>query len=199
MKRLTTDTPKDNFIDPLLNYVYSKEGWAHIRHDGEREDVPLTEWAKKQCLLHHCDEFPAKTPEEIDETLCGCMMEADTECPVALAYCFACQASHLRDRLKLYEDILFSEDGTELLTPDMLREQRKSLANDPLTIEELRDMVGQWVWVVVQYERCECAGWAFVPTPAYVAYLDQTISTDLCGKNFKAFRRKLVDTQPCTY
>lgn len=42
MKRLTTETPNDNF-GTMLNYVYGKDGWVYIRHDGENGDVPLAE------------------------------------------------------------------------------------------------------------------------------------------------------------
>lgn len=66
MKRLTTETPDGNF-ETMLNFVYGKDGWAHIRHDGENADVPLTECARKQCLNRGCDEFPAESAEEIDE------------------------------------------------------------------------------------------------------------------------------------
>lgn len=104
MERLTKDNPQENF-ETMMNYVFAKDGWAHIRHDGEREDVLLTEWAKNQCIKRGCDEFPGETAEEIDETLCDCLMDGEG-CPVALAYCFACQASHLRDRLKSIEEIL---------------------------------------------------------------------------------------------
>lgn len=129
MKRLTTDTPDGNF-ETMLNFVYGKDGWAHIRHDGENEDVPLTEWARKQCLNRGCDEFPEETPEEIDEDICDCMM-AFPDCPVALAYCFASQAVHLRDRLKMYEDILFAEDGTELVSLEQLRTMASKTPNQP--------------------------------------------------------------------
>lgn len=46
-------------------------------------------------------------------------------CPVALAYCFACQAANLRDRLKAIEDILGEEYDL-----DQLREV-KSKINEP--------------------------------------------------------------------
>lgn len=107
MKRLTTDHPQENF-ETMLNYVFAKDGWAHIRHDGEREDVPLTDWAKAQCIKRDCICMWSETAKEIDEALCGCLMDGEG-CPVALAYCFACQASHLRDRLKAIEDILGDE------------------------------------------------------------------------------------------
>lgn len=121
MKRLTTETPDGNF-ETMLNFVFSQDGWAHIRHDGNEGSVPLTQWAKAQCILHGCGEFSAETPQEIDEEICDCMMMDFPDCPIGLAYCFAVQASHLRNRLKMYEDIFFAEDGTERLPLDVLRE-----------------------------------------------------------------------------
>lgn len=120
MKRLTTDTPDGNFAT-MLNLVFSKDGWAHIRTDGEEGTVPLTQWAKAQCILHGCGEFSAETPEEIDAEISDCLMMDFSDCPIALAYGFAVQACHLRDRLKMYEDVLFAEDGTERLTLDELQ------------------------------------------------------------------------------
>ena len=121
MKRLTTETPDGNF-EIMLNFVFSQDGWAHIRHDGNEGSVPLTQWAKAQCILHGCGEFSAETPQEIDEEICDCMMMDFPDCPIGLAYCFAVQASHLRDRLKMYEDICFAGDGKERLPLDVLRE-----------------------------------------------------------------------------
>lgn len=134
MKRLTTDTPDGNF-ETMLNLVFGEDGWAHIRHDGGGGAVPLTQWVKAQCILHGCGEFSAETPEEIDEAICDCMMDFP-DCPISLAYCFAVQACHLRDRLKMYEDILFAEDGTERLTLDDLRSLTQ--LNDPLAMGQLR-------------------------------------------------------------
>ena len=127
MKRLTTENPNGNF-ETMLNYVYGKDGFAHIRYVGEKDDVPLTEWAKAQCQSTICPEFPDDTSEEVDEAICDCLM-AFPDCPVALSYCFACQAVHLRDRLKRYEDILFDVDGSELLSLDVLKELA-ALANE---------------------------------------------------------------------
>lgn len=102
MKRLTTDTPNGNF-ETALNFVFSHDGWAYIRAVGELENVPLHDWAKAQCIKHGCEEFPYTTAEDIDEVISDCIMDGG-ECPVAMAYCFACQAVHLRDRLMRYED-----------------------------------------------------------------------------------------------
>ena len=118
MKRLTTDTPDGNF-ETMLNFVFSKDGWAYIRYDGKNENVSLTKWVKAQCSMNGCHVLSGETPQEIDEEICDCMV--DFPCAVALAYCFASQAVHLRGRLKMYEDILFFEDGTERLNLDDLR------------------------------------------------------------------------------
>lgn len=121
MKRLTTDTPDGNF-ETMLNLVFGKNGGAHIRHDDEEGTVPLTQWAKAQCILHGCGEFSAETPEEIDEEISDCLMMDFPDCPIALAYGFAVQACHLRGRLKMYEDIFFADDGMERLPLDVLRD-----------------------------------------------------------------------------
>lgn len=121
MKRLTTDAP-DGSVETMLNFVFSQDGWAHIRHDGNEENVPLTQWAKAQCILHGCGEFSAETPQEIDEEICDCMRLYFPDCPIGLAYCFAVQACHLRSRLKMYEDICFAEDGTERFALDEIKE-----------------------------------------------------------------------------
>lgn len=203
MKRLTTDTPDGNF-ETMLNFVYGKDGWAHIRHDGKNSDVPLTEWSRKQCLGHGCDEYPAESEEEIDQTICDCMMDFP-DCPVALAYCFAVQAVHMRRRLKQYEDILFSEDETELVSLDQLRTMASQMPNPPLTLEVLREMrVMEWLWVEIThpYERQLLRG---IKSAYYQIYTDYTDGEALCcgwpgvihefeyedyGKTWMAYRRK---------
>ena len=136
MKRLTTDNPSGNF-ETMLNFVYGKDGWAHIRSDGEETDVLLSKWAAEQCISRdECEDIfrDGVLPEEIDTTICDCMMDFP-DCPIALAYCFASQAVHMRNRLKMYEDILFAEDGTELASLDDLRELVKARDNPPLTLD----------------------------------------------------------------
>ena len=190
MKRLTTDTPDSNF-ETMLNFVYGKDGWAHIRYDGENEDVPLHEWARKQCLSRWCDEFPAEMPEEIDQEICDCMMDCP-DCPVALAYCFASQAVHLRDRLKMYEEILFSKNGTEQISLDRLREIVSQKDNLPLTLEELREMDGEPVWVetpgVREYGRYSIVEGADVDSKSL--FLRNDFTCHDYGKIWLAYRRK---------
>ena len=61
----------------------------------------------------------------------------------------------------------------------------------PLTRDQLRQMVGRWVWVVVNYKNDEasfqCDGWALMCTPGIVAYLDQEFSTSEVGTRFRAY------------
>lgn len=158
MKRLTTDTPDGNF-ETMLNFVFSQDGWAHIRHDGNEGTVPLTQWAKAQCILHGCDEFSAETPQEIDEEICGCMMDFP-DCPIGLAYCFASQAVHLRGRLKMYEDVLFAEDGTERYTLDELKEllliaEYVGWHGDTVMDESTRESLAWQEWLKYRFERGE--------------------------------------------
>lgn len=60
--------------------------------------------------------------------------------------------------------------------------------NEPLTPDDLRGMVGTWVWVTVHYEHCDCSGWALICTGALMGFLDQTLHIDDCGTKFDAYR-----------
>lgn len=150
MKRLTTDCARNNF-EVSMNYVFGKDGWAHIVSDGEHENVPLTAWAKSQCIKRGCDEFPGETPEEIDSTLCDCIADGDG-CPIAPAYCFASQACHLRTRLKQYEDTGLTPEGVMgLFSLDKRAKMAELLRmeeNRPLTLEQLMEMEGEPVYVI---------------------------------------------------
>ena len=218
MKRLTAEEPQDNF-ETMMNYVYSKDGWAYIRHDGVHEDVPLTQWARRQCAARGCadEDLPGDTPEEIDEALCGCMMDCP-DCPIALAYCFASQAVHLRDRLKRYEDTglmpmditpekpacVFYSNRRCNLNGDWCAEgpgcpweidsgiAMRLLAppNAPLTLEELREMDGEPVWVISPdyvFEPC----WMLVMLRHdFVMANWQLCDFSEYGKTWLAYRRR---------
>ena len=68
---------------------------------------------------------------------------------------------------------------------------------DPLTQEQLREMVGHWVWVLVNYEHngevFQCDGWALVATPCRVAYLDQEFPVSELGTRFQAYTQPVSD------
>lgn len=206
MKRLTTDTP-DGAFQTMMNYVYGNNGWACIRSDGEHDGVPLTTWAKKQCALQGCDGLQAQTEQEIDSVICECMMDVP-DCPIALAYCFASQAVHLRSRLKQYEDILFDADGRERLTLDDLK--KLAILDDPLTLGELRELgIFEWIWVeiVCPSERQTLYG---IKSAYYQVFEDYTDGNALCcgwpgalnkfryddyGKTWLAYRRRPEERQ----
>lgn len=69
--------------------------------------------------------------------------------------------------------------------------------NKPLTLDELREMVGCWVWVIVTYQHegktFQCDGWALVETPARIAYLDQEFQLTELGTRFHAYRYQVSD------
>lgn len=105
MDRLTNDHPTGNF-ETMLNYVFGQNGQAYLRSDGVSEQpVLLTSWIRKQCIAHGCDELPDGTPEEIDQMICDCAFSYP-DCSIFLTYVLACQAVHMRDRLKMIEDAL---------------------------------------------------------------------------------------------
>ncbi|MFQ7242084.1 hypothetical protein [Agathobaculum sp.] len=69
--------------------------------------------------------------------------------------------------------------------------------NEPLTLEQLREMVGHWVWVLVNYEHngeaFQCDGWALVATPCRIAYLDQEFPVSELGTRFQAYMQPVSD------
>lgn len=102
MDKLVTDKPKDNFSF-VLNYVFSRDGQAYIRTDEDGNGVLLTQWMKAQCIAHGCTELEDVNVEDIDEIISDCAFDFDI-CPLFVLYKCACQAVHLRDRLRLYEN-----------------------------------------------------------------------------------------------
>ena len=69
--------------------------------------------------------------------------------------------------------------------------------NESLTLDELREMVGCWVWVIVTYQHegktFQCDGWALVETPARIAYLDQEFQLTELGTRFHVYRHQVSD------
>lgn len=85
------------------------------------------------------ERLQAETPEKIDERLCDCLMDGPIcsiatdapSCPIAMAYCFASQAVHLRNRLAAYEDT-----GLE---PEEYKRHADAIKN--LDIEHMHDLL----------------------------------------------------------
>ena len=101
MKRMTTDSPKDNF-ETLLNMVYGKDGWQYIRH-GEN-GMPTTDFCLMLCQDHGCvlpETITNGTQETKDEWLSDCAFDG---CHIASVYAALSGFGHVRGRLKMYED-----------------------------------------------------------------------------------------------
>lgn len=102
MNRLTTDKPFD-YLEAICNMVYPVDGWAHIR-TSMYESMPITDFCLHLCKCIECtlaDSDFARTEEDKDDLLCSCAGEG---CPIANVYAALSGYSHLRDRLKMYED-----------------------------------------------------------------------------------------------
>lgn len=102
MQKFVTDNPQGNF-ETMLNFVYSKDGQAYVRADEDGEGVLLVEYARRMCIEHGCDELKDVNDVEVDELICDCALDY-WSCPVFVMYMCACQAVHLRDRLRLHEE-----------------------------------------------------------------------------------------------
>lgn len=111
MRRLTTDNPQGNF-ETVLNYVYSQKGQAYIRADENGQGILLTDWIKQRCIEYGCDFMREADSQEVDELICDCAFD-NYDCPLFVLYTCSCQAVHLRDRLRQYEDTGFMPDQLE--------------------------------------------------------------------------------------
>ena len=69
------------------------------------------------------------TDEELGDVMLDWLQfgEKEPEGILAILYRALWAMAELRERLKLYEDICFGLDGTELLTPELLRKIRADL------------------------------------------------------------------------
>lgn len=76
-----------------------------------------------------------------------------------------------------------------------LRTHPDNQPNEELTEEDLRGMVGKWVWVTVHYAHCDTSGWAFICTMASLAYFEQMLDISGCGTKFVARRRPPEEDQ----
>ena len=79
---------------------------------------------------------------------------------------------------------------------EALREKHDRENAVPLSDDELRGMVGEWVWVEVNYgTTVQCKGWAYVPTPAVITFHGELMRIDFCGNQFIAYRYKPKEAQ----
>lgn len=107
----------------------------------------------------------------------GAYMACSMACIADDFDCSSCQKlCEMVDRLSAYED-----SGLE---PEEIV-ARLDTFNPPLTLEELREMDGEPVWV--EFPKCpEASGWMLVSANRYLGECD----FENCGKTWLAYRRK---------
>ncbi|MDE6454967.1 MAG: hypothetical protein K2L38_03440 [Dysosmobacter sp.] len=153
MKRLTSDNTFEMSMTELaLNQVFVRDGWAWYRKAPEDECsvCDLIRGAAAKGLREECIYLdPNLTDEELGDVMLDLLQfgEEEPEGVLAILYRALWAMAEVRERLKLYEDMLFAKDSAELITPERLQEVRTWLKNDPLTPEQLRAMDRQPVWI----------------------------------------------------
>ena len=153
MKRLTSNnTFEMNMTELALNQIFAEKGWAwYTKAPGDDCSVCdlIRSAAAKGLKLEDVELDPNLTDEELGDLMLDWLQFGETEPEgiLAMLYRALWAMAELRERLKLYEDICFGLDGTELLTPELLRKSRAGRKNDPLTLEELREMDGEPVFL----------------------------------------------------
>ncbi len=162
--RLTTDEPKNN-TETMLNYAYGKDNQAVLRYADGQENVDLCEYISKCAKEKGCN----VEPEDLMEGAC---MECD--CELAILYTVAVQAAELRGRLKMYEDAGITLDD---------------LKNEPLTVDELKEMGGKPFWFETKLNLEYCPSeWRILKD--HIAKNPQDYHY---GENWLAYRREKVN------
>lgn len=126
MKRLTlNDVHAMNMTEMALNQVSVRDRWAWYLLDppeGECSVCDLIRSAATTGLKLEGDDLSLSlmTDEELGDVMLDWLQfgEKEPEGILAILYRALWAMAELRERLKLYEDICFGLDGTELLTPD---------------------------------------------------------------------------------
>lgn len=114
MKRLTTDTPKDN-MEMARNLFYVRDGWVWIRGGGpapEYEDISLCDYVRKIARDHKLEMGLSSDDYEVSDAMTELFIdESDTiEGIVATLYTAGWAFAEIRQRLKAYEDTGLSPD-----------------------------------------------------------------------------------------
>lgn len=198
MKRLTSDNVFEMSMTELaLNQVFVEDGWAWYRKGPEDEcsvcDL-IRGAAAKGLDLEDIELDPNLTDEELGDVMLDWLQfgEKTPEGVLAILYRALWAMAEVRERLKLYEDICFAVDGTELLTPwalQVLREARESLRNDPLTPEQLLELEGEPVWLGGDgLNRWDI--FSGVSTDGIACFLRAALPMDSCGRTWFPFRRR---------
>lgn len=148
MKRLTTDDEKSIVFS--LNTFYAKDGEVWIRGGGPYPDYPdctLVQWIKSAAEKHNlCIE--GEDPEHLGDEMYDALQDGDetVEGILALMHLAAVEATEMRERLKLLEDILGDD-----YNPDKLRELMD--ADRAGRIKVLTEATGQVCGTCANFQR----------------------------------------------
>ena len=197
MKRLTTDTPKDN-LETALNLFYIKDHETWVRGYGpapEYADVSLFDLTRDIVKTHIPD---VELPED-DDDLSNMMPEWLMD-GIDSAEGKSCGNYHYQNAEKLdFEDALWA--AISALRQQETVTNRNGL-NEPLTLDELRHMDGEPVWTVTagvsgsgRWELCTCETVCACPLHKVLRCVtaDGEVTDydlDTYGKTWLAYRQK---------
>lgn len=126
MKRLTTDNPQNN-AETMFNMVYpAQNGWANLRC-GE-SDLPIQDAVLKVCRDLKCaiaQSAEEMTLEDKDIILCDCAIQDG--CILGNIYSALCGYTHVRSRLKMFEDARYGENDPRVIKLSKELEQAKGI------------------------------------------------------------------------
>ena len=108
MERLTNE--QENVLFRCLNIFYAKDGEIWVRGGGpypEYQDVTLVQWIRSAAQKHGLN-LTAEDPVNLGDEMYDALQDGDetVEGIVALLHAAAVQATEMRERLKMIEDIL---------------------------------------------------------------------------------------------
>lgn len=184
MRRLTTDMPENN-TETALNLFYIKDGWTWVTgggHAPKHEDISLCDYVRMIVKEHGLCIDLSDDDYGISDALYECLFDGtDTiEGIVATLYTAGWAFAEIRQRLKEYEDTgLEPKEIKALLDPP----------NPPLTMEELREMDGEPVYMIPG----DC--WALVTQNSITSLFtfsdgSQCVAEDWLTNVGNAYRRK---------
>lgn len=226
MKRLTTNTPKDNY-DTALNLFYIKDEWTWVRGGGQAPDytdVSLSDYIRLISKAHIPDAELPEDDQDLSYLMADMLLyEPETvEGLIATLYAAGWAYSELREKLMQYEDTGLSPEECKRLRdsefgscqdcgswsygdPRCMCDKSSNSGrttmpdnfcrffqprNDPLTLDELKKMDGEPVWIE-DYIGCN-SGWEMsVDASDYFEGRDP----DKYGIGWFAYRRMIKPKQ----
>ena len=184
MDRLTTNNPETN-VAALLNIAFAgddRKVKLRIR-DGKAPHIDLCEYVSRMAAGE--DTMCDISPQGIMEG--GCMVCDLTKCSCGTLYFVATQAAELRARLMMIEDILGDSYDLDHLR-DLIEAEREN--QKPLTIEELRQVNGEPLWLT-GFEWRVCYGTSTFRGSEYIEVGSGiSIPLDGYGESWFAYRHK---------